>query len=363
MDTVLVFVIFIIKTIMVSQTTSLEICKYYKETASIKKCADYFILNKQTIVNHLNKHNIIRPKITLNNLINRDYFKIIDKEAKAYFLGFILADGSLSKTSNRISFTINSNDDYILSKLKDELNTTNKVRRYKIYDNRTNKYSDTTVFQFSGKDIKNDIINHGIGVNKTTSFNIYKNIPNRYINHFLRGLIDGDGHISKTRPYISLISTKEFLNFINLNLFESKGRISVIQDNKNVYRLEVQNAVTCKSFLDYIYSNATIFLQRKFDAYKKQIFFAENQKIVSECQEIIALSKEDDTILNKFDSVKDCCNFYKIDGATLNYKIRKGNTFNKIYFIRGKRNKKIKQFNGINYFNNKLNDGSKNYLC
>ena len=35
--------------------------------------------------------------------LNDDYFSVIDNEHKAYWLGFLYADGSLSKTAPRCS--------------------------------------------------------------------------------------------------------------------------------------------------------------------------------------------------------------------------------------------------------------------
>lgn len=40
-----------------------------------------------------------------------NYFHNIDSEKKAYWLGFIVADGNISKTTNRISITLNSDDE------------------------------------------------------------------------------------------------------------------------------------------------------------------------------------------------------------------------------------------------------------
>lgn len=272
-----------------------------------------------------------------NEFLNINYFDKINTEAKAYFLGFILADGSISKTTNRIHFTINSIDDYILKILKNDIGSDNKVRRYKVLDKRNGKIRNSSIFQFSNIKIKKDIIKHGITPNKTNIFKTPKNIPNNLFNHFLRGIFDGDGHISKKYSRISLISTKEFLKYIDKILLSNIARIIPIQEKLNVYKLIIQNGKTCRDFLDYLYLNATIFLKRKHKLYQNLKKIVNNHKITSFVKEVIVKNSNNKKI-NKFSSLKECSKFYNINSSTLCRIIKLKKMKKNMKFFHGKTN-------------------------
>lgn len=64
-----------------------------------------------TLWNFLTLHNIERkkkPQYTKND----DFFENIDSEEKAYFLGFICADGSIINKKNKLSFCLNTIEEY-----------------------------------------------------------------------------------------------------------------------------------------------------------------------------------------------------------------------------------------------------------
>jgi len=221
------------------------------------------------ISKHLRKEGVIINSSNKDLSLNVNYFNNIDTENKAYFLGFITADGCIAKDGNRVHITINSKDDYILDILKKELSSSNIVRKYKVLDKRKNIYHDSSVFQFSNKKIKEDLEKHGVDCNKSFSFIFPLGLPLNLLNHFLRGLLDGDGSISSSRNELFLLSTKEFLEIINNYLFNNLAKISVIQKKKNVYKLNISNKNTCIEFLKYIYTDALIFLERKYKLYNK----------------------------------------------------------------------------------------------
>jgi hypothetical protein len=250
-----------------------------------------------------------------------NYFHNIDSEKKAYWLGFIVADGNISKTTNRISITLNSDDDYILEDLKNELKCENKIRRYLVFDKRTNKYNKSSVFQFSSKQLKEDLKLNGIDENKSSNFDFDLISKTKYFQHFLRGLFDGDGFISGNKSRIMLISTKQFLSFINNKMFSSKYMLQNITNN--VYRLYVQNHWTCVDFLNYLYDNSSIFLKRKYERYlnllkNNPVNVCRNRKL-----EVIDV----DNNLKIFNSIKEFCENYNTDSGTIINLIKKNKTY------------------------------------
>ena len=102
--------------------------------------------------------------------INENVFEVIDTKEKAYWLGLIYADGNISKDQNRTGFHLAYKDKILMEKLADFLG--DDRTRIKSYDN--NK---TLFYYVYSKKIKEDLIKHGVVVNKTTS-NIFPKIDN-----------------------------------------------------------------------------------------------------------------------------------------------------------------------------------------
>lgn len=116
---------------------------------------------------------------------NEDYFEKIDTEDKAYFLGFIVADGSVSKNKNVIKIIQKETD--ILYEFKKYVNSDAPV-----FTSKTNNVSSISI---SSSKTKNDLEKLGIFPNKTMIVK-YPDIPENLQNHFMRGVFDGDGCIS-----------------------------------------------------------------------------------------------------------------------------------------------------------------------
>jgi hypothetical protein len=307
---------------IISKETSSLICDLYKNGEKIKEIAKLLNVNRATVENHLHKNNVIVLNC-LDKTKNENFFEKIDSEYKAYFLGYIVADGSLLKNSNKIQFTINSQDDYILEFFKNIINSSNIVRRYEIYDKRTNKTYNSSVFGITSKKMRDDLSDKGINSDKTTNFIWPKNIPDNLIHHFLRGMFDGDGHISKTRVRISLISTIQFLNILNNKFFNTKNhKIYDVKKDKNVYKINIQKSYDVLTFLDYIYKDATVFLKRKYDLYlniKNNTINNLGYKNFS--KKVIVLENNEEIM--SFNSVKECAKHFNISSCYMTTIIKK----------------------------------------
>lgn len=93
------------------------------------------------------------------------------------------------------------------------------------------------------------------------------------IPHFIRGYLDGDGYIGKESIYI--LGTENFCNSIK-NISDTlniNSRVEKVKD-KRIYRFTIYGRVQCKTFLDFIYKNSDLHLNRK---YKKYLDIIEHQ--------------------------------------------------------------------------------------
>lgn len=203
------------------------------------------------------------------NNFNDDYFEKIDTEDKAYFLGLLFADGNVYLKRHRVQITLANEDAYILKKFADCINYSGKV-----YIDRE-KYSKLIL---PSKKMCEDLISLGCTANKSLTLKFPDKVPEELMNHFIRGYFDGDGHISKHKTlikpyyYINITSTEEFI--ITLKDIFNKNNIDVGKSYKRYKNKEVSAHTvyvknkSAKEFVDYIYKDATIFLNRKHNVYE-----------------------------------------------------------------------------------------------
>jgi intein-encoded DNA endonuclease-like protein len=122
-----------------------------------------------------------------NKLNQCDYFSKIDTEEKAYWLGFIYADGYLAKNENRLALVVSIKDKEHLKKFADIFGK--QLIEIKKLDKKSKKsYEQCGVFLYSER-IYNDLKSF------LNSENIFDMIPKELHRHFVRGFFDGDGSI------------------------------------------------------------------------------------------------------------------------------------------------------------------------
>lgn len=90
---------------------------------------------------------------------NRYIFKSIDNEFKAYWLGFLYADGSVGSTDYRVELTLAEKDYNHLVKFKDFIGLDNKIS----YRPKTKAYR----YCFKDKIFKSILIDKGCVPNKS----------------------------------------------------------------------------------------------------------------------------------------------------------------------------------------------------
>jgi len=195
--------------------------------------------------------------------VDEDFFKTWTEEM-AYILGYWFADGNIkSGEDKRYTFRISSNDKSILEKVQSSMKS-----KHKIYNRKsTNEYC----LSIGNKEIYNDIIKLG-GVPKKSLVNEFPEIPKEYIKHFIRGYFDGDGCITfcgkqKRVPCISFIGTKQFLNKLMNHIPYRVNKITQRTKN-NTYEIKFRSEIA-QSILNFMYDKSSIYLDRKYNLYKR----------------------------------------------------------------------------------------------
>lgn len=216
------------------------------------------LLKRKGIKTEGNKHNFPRDEF---------YFSNIDSKEKAYWLGFLYADGCVHSNSNEISITLKDRDH--LEKFRKAIKSNNKIGES--IDKRFSSMPKIYHFSIKDKQLKSDLIKWGCVPNKSLSLTKIPNIPRDFVSHFIRGYFDGDGSLhwlNGTKNFrISFVGTGPFLKDIQKELGLSLS-LGQQEGNKSKY-FQVAGRKQVPMILDYIYkdSDENIRLTRKYKNY------------------------------------------------------------------------------------------------
>ena len=221
-------------------------------------------LLKQAGVDYRDKSQ--QQHINKNTIINHHVFDELTPES-LYWIGMIFTDGHIEqKKEASIDLTLHNEDIDHLYKFKEFLGTTREIKKDK---------GDCSRLRVNSKQLRDKLVELGFTHNKSTSI-----VPHELLKHsrdFWRGCIDGDGgvyvHKSKTgtSPQIFLCGTLETIfefaifctSYIGIKeKFPSKA------PGNNFYRISYYGQDAIK-IADYLYKDATVYLQRKYDIYQK----------------------------------------------------------------------------------------------
>lgn len=223
---------------------------------------------------------------------NKEFFKKIDTENKAYWLGFLYADGSITRfykddklRSMSVELTLKAEDKGHLFKYLHDLesNVPIQERKNKIKDKVY--YSNRVVINYTK--LCKDLIALGCTPAKslTLTFPSIEQVPKQFIQHFMRGYFDGDGcihysegvyfHKNKNKEYLgrnfvcSIIGTYEFLESFKSVLGENGISSSDIKQGNTgkAFELRITDRFNIKRFYEYLYQDSSVYLKRKHDIF------------------------------------------------------------------------------------------------
>jgi len=216
------------------------------------------------------------------NIDKPDYFKVIDSHMKAYWLGFICADGYLvNNPSKVIGIQITESDKCVLEAFKTAIGSDMplrhiKKRKLKVKD-KIYTSKPCSRLHIGNKQMFDDLVNLGLTENKSkTLSNILDNIDYQYRDAFIVGYSDGDGSVllpspnGKVKPstgvlypshsvHVNMRGTEDLLTGIHKHL--------ELSNNITFHKTHILHISSKKDIIRYLscYNNLNFFLERKFN--------------------------------------------------------------------------------------------------
>lgn len=203
-----------------------------------------------------------------------DFFAKIDNELKAYWLGFLYADGCVLPQDPRgygeqeFKIQIAESDIEILEKFKEDIKSTYPIRYDKSHSN-PNAQAQVIQSLRSQKTVE-DLKRLGCVESKSLilTFPSPDQVPEHLIYHFIRGYFDGDGSIScyNGAYQISFVGTENFIK--SLSSYFEGGSVFADKRKTNSWYFNLGGNNQVIKAYSKMYENATRYMQRKFDKFQ-----------------------------------------------------------------------------------------------
>lgn len=246
--------------------------------------AEKFNICPATINNMFKKHKIVTDK-TIGIESKRSYtcdynfFSSIDTEEKAYWLGFIIADGSIEDRKDRqdtyrLVIRLQENDRVHLEKFNSSIKGDFPIN-LSITSIR-GKYHKVNTLRVNSSEMCKDLISMGILPRKTCK-EIIPNIPKELAKHLIRGVFDGDGCFSYSYKLdrniptssFNLCGSREVIEFCidHLSKELNINKPSVREREIGLCTSTIGGNIQVKAIMDYLYKDSSLFLDRKKKMY------------------------------------------------------------------------------------------------
>lgn len=240
---------------------------------------------------------------------NDKYFEIIDSDDKAYWLGFLYADGCIHEINDKskskhaikpmmLELSLQEKDKYHLEKFARDIKTDARIFK------KETKINDKVYYSYKiniyNTKICRDLIKLGCTQRKSLTLTFPKSeLLNGYESAFIRGYFDGDGciHYSE-RNYVdkrnnksytqknlcvSIVGTNEFLSSLKniVHPYDIYFNFVKRANVGNAFEIKMCKKQDIKRFYEYIYSNASVFMDRKYNKFIYAFEHYEDLKIAS----------------------------------------------------------------------------------
>ena len=191
------------------------------------------------------------------------YFERIDTTEKAYWLGFIAADGCVQDKPGKrmLSICLSTKDEKHLMKFQNAIGSRHSIYR----THRQTPFGEcrSSQLDLSSKKLATDLQRWGIVPRKSKILRA-PIIPSALNSHWVRGYFDGDGSVSlagRSCPQLccNVVGTKSVLDFV----IRRCPVFGQVKKYNGCYRVNFTGNRKARGFYDYLYNDADVMMDRK----------------------------------------------------------------------------------------------------
>lgn len=249
-----------------------EILKMYlngKSAYEILPLTDYKSVHSIYNIVRKNGHEV-RIRAGVKNLyLKHNYFENVNTEHKAYWLGFLMADGCIekrNKSQTSIGIEIKNIDKYLLEEWKKDIGTNNKI---------ANTRKGCCRIRVHSNKMADDLSKYNIVPNKSHRENHIIKLKEPFMSPFIRGMFDGDGWIYMRKEYGNLTfglcgtftTMADIEEYLRYELKIPKVKVCNYKNKVPFFTHYSKNSL--ERIYKYLYTNSTIYLKRKKEIFDK----------------------------------------------------------------------------------------------
>lgn len=262
--------------------------KHHIERLTLGQMSKLAHCNHHSITKYMRKHNLetldeVRYSGVTKYTVDKHYFEKIDSSEKAYWLGYIVADGCITYEkceTYRLDFTISEQDREHLIQFKNAINSNAPIEERVTYLDATGKEYSGVRLRINNSHMCKSLMEIGIMPRKSGN-EIFPTIDERFHKDFIRGVFDGDGCFSywfhEKNGYqcqITIVGSYELMNDFAM-LFQKKfGFSTSVRKDGAIYRISI-NSHNATLLLDCLYSENGVHLKRKKETFDRWNYIEE----------------------------------------------------------------------------------------
>lgn len=221
---------------------------------------------------------------------NENYFHKIDTADKAYWFGFLCADGCIldmklydgTRVPQTIQLSLGISDIHHIQKFMTAIELEKPI--YIGVAHNKNSVTQYCRLQVGSSIMSNDLINNGCIQRKTGRLLFPSSIPAEYMRDFVRGYFDGNGSVyfcermnfdkRRGKSYLqwsfvcNFQGTYAFLQELCEVLKQNDiYTLNIRKGHGNIWSVEFSKRETVRKFYHYLYDNCSTCLDRKHDKF------------------------------------------------------------------------------------------------
>ncbi len=249
----------------------------YLAGATLKEAAAPFGYSLNTCHAALHRHSLTARSVSESQrhyAVDESFFDQIDSEEKAYWLGFLTADGSVNVKNGSVKLTLKSSDADHVKKFATSLHSEHRVV-IRQTNHSGKSYSTANIIIISLRLVR---ALERLGVTERKSFTVEpcQQVPDELLAAYWRGIFDGDGSIgqyktSRSNWRIYLCGSRATIEGFRVYLSQFINSAATVRPHGSIFMIEYTGMRLPKTIAHLLYKDATVYLDRKYELARRLI--------------------------------------------------------------------------------------------